>query len=148
MHSETFDTILMQREASWYHSTAVACPCGETFHLSVMYGVPMPCSHQYSLGVETPSVPRQYNLSFTNSWSECVLDIVTIEREVQNVSLIRIACMKDLAMRNIKRFSQSKRKTDIKVCVGKNSTVGSQFALRPPHAIFHLISEGIAHVRK
>jgi hypothetical protein len=39
-----------------------------------------------------------------------VLGIVTIEREVPDASLIRIAYMKDLAMRDIKRFSRSKRK--------------------------------------
>jgi hypothetical protein len=66
-----------------------------------MYGVPMPCSHQYSLSIEKPSVPHQYNLSFTDSWSECVLDIVTIEREVPDASSIHTAYMKDLVMRNI-----------------------------------------------
>jgi hypothetical protein len=78
-----------------------------------MYGVPMPCSHQFSLGVEKPSVPHQYNLSFTDSWSECVLDVVTIEREVPDAWLVHIACMKDRTMRNIKRFCRSKRKDNM-----------------------------------
>jgi hypothetical protein len=113
-----------------------------------MYGVSMPCSHQDSLGVEKRSVSHQYDLSFTDTWSECVLDIVTIEREVPNASPVQIADMKDLAMRNIKRFSLSKRKDDIKAYVDKNFTKGSQFALGLPIAILDLISEGIAHFRK
>jgi hypothetical protein len=67
-----------------------------------MYGTPMPCRHQYSLGVEKPFVPHQCNLSFTDSWSECVLDIVTIECEVPDASPVHITGTKDLAMRNIK----------------------------------------------
>jgi hypothetical protein len=57
-----------------------------------------PC-HQYSFGVEKPSVPHQYNLSFTDSWSECVLDIVTIKREILDASPVHVAYMKDLATR-------------------------------------------------
>jgi hypothetical protein len=56
--------------------------------------------------------------------------------------------MKDLAMQNIKRFSQSKGKADIKAYVDKNFTMGSQSALGLPIAIFDMISEGIAHFRK
>jgi hypothetical protein len=48
------------------------------------------------------SVRHQYNLSFADSWSECVLDIVTIEHEVPDGSPVHIAYMKNLAMRNIK----------------------------------------------
>jgi hypothetical protein len=60
--AEKLDITLMQREENWYHSTPAACTCGETVHLLVMHGLSMPCSHQYSLGVEKPSVPHQYNL--------------------------------------------------------------------------------------
>jgi hypothetical protein len=104
--------------------------------------------HQYSLGVEKPSVPHQYNLSFTDSWLECVVDIVTIEREAMDASPLHIACIKDLAMQNIKRFSRSKRKDDIKAYADKNFTMGSRFTLGPPIATFDLISEGIADFRK
>jgi hypothetical protein len=112
-----------------------------------MDGVSLPCSHQYSLGVEKPSAPHQYNLSFTGNWSECVLDIVMIEREVPDASPVHIAGMKDLAMRNIKQFSGSKKKDDIKAYVDKNFAMGSQFALGLPIAIFDSISERIAHFR-
>jgi hypothetical protein len=75
--------------------------------------------------VEKPSVSHQYNLSFIDSWSECVLDIVTIDREVPDASPVYNAYMKDLAMWTIKRFSRSKRKDDIKAYVDKNFTMGS-----------------------
>jgi hypothetical protein len=108
----------------------------------------MPCSHRCSLGVERPSVPRQYNLSSTDSWSEWVLDIVAIEREVPDTSPVHIAYTKDLAIRNIKRLSRPKSKDDINAYVDENFTMGSQFALGLPIAIFGLILEGIAHFRK
>jgi hypothetical protein len=76
----------------------------------VIYGVPMPFSHQYSLGMEKPSVPYQYNLSFADSWSECVPNFFTIEREVPDTSPVHVPDMKDLAMRNIMEFSRSRGK--------------------------------------
>jgi hypothetical protein len=77
-----------------------------------------------------------------------VLDIITVDREVPDASPVHISYMKDLAMLNIKRFSLSKRKDDMKVDVEKKFTIGSQFALGLPIAIFDLISEGVAHFRK
>jgi hypothetical protein len=56
--------------------------------------------------------------------------------------------MKNLATRNIKRFSRSKKKNDIKAHGDKNFIMGSQFAVGLPNAIFDLISEGTAHFRK
>jgi hypothetical protein len=122
--------------------------CRETVYLSMMYGVPMLCSHHYSLGLEKSSVYNQYNLSFTDNWPEWVFDIVTIEREVPDESPVYIADIKDLAIRNIKRFSGPKRKDDIKAYVDKNFTMGSQFVVGLSIAVFDLISEGIAHFRK
>jgi hypothetical protein len=77
-----------------------------------------------------------------------VLNIVTIECEVPDASPVHTADMKDLAMRNIKRFSRSKRKSNIKAYVDMNDRMGSQFALGLPIAKIDLISEGIAHFRK
>jgi hypothetical protein len=94
-----------------------------------MSGVHMPCRHQHSLGVGKSSIPQQCNLSFTDNWAESALDIVTIEHEVPGSSLVHVTYMKNLAMRNIKRFSRSNRKDDIKAYVDKNFTMGSQPAL-------------------
>jgi hypothetical protein len=113
-----------------------------------MDGVPMPYGHQFSFGAEKPSVPRQYNLSFTDNWSESALDIITIEREVPDASPIHSDYMKNLAMRNIKRFSRSKRIDDIKAYLDKTFRMGSQFAPGLPITIFDLISEGTTHFRK
>jgi hypothetical protein len=67
---------------------------------------------------------------------------------VPDASPVHITGTKDLAMRNIKWFSRSKRKDDIKAYMDKSFTMGSQFALGLPIAIFDLISEGIVHFRK
>jgi hypothetical protein len=50
-----------------------------------------------------------------------VLDIATIEGEVPDASHVYIADMKDLAMRNIKRFSRPMRKNDRKTEMHKTS---------------------------
>jgi hypothetical protein len=71
-----------------------------------------------------------------------------IECEVPDAWPVHIASMKDLPMRNIKRFSRPRKKDGIKMYMGKNFTMGSQFALGLPIPIFDLISEGIAHFRK
>jgi hypothetical protein len=104
----------------------------------MIYGVPMPCSHHYSLSLEKSSVPLQYNLSFTDNWSGCVLDIATIEHEVPNPSSVHIVYMKDLTMRNIRRFSRSMKKDEIKRIHGQELHDGPPVCPRTANCNFQL----------
>jgi hypothetical protein len=81
-----------------------------------MYGVTMPCSHQYFLGATKPSVPENFNVSFLDTWQTYVLDIVNLERETPDETLEHIEYAKDLTRRNIKRFSGSKKIRASKIC--------------------------------
>jgi hypothetical protein len=143
------DPVMMQQVVRYYQTTPTSCNCGETIHLSRIYRVSMPCSHQYSLGVVRPSVPQEFNISFQETWnSKCILDVRMLEREIPNESAAHIAYVKDLAARNIKRFSGSRQKGEIRKYVEENLAVSAEFALGLPISVLSLISEGIDHFRK
>jgi hypothetical protein len=53
--------------------------------------------------------------------------------------------LKDVAMRNIGRFSRSKKKEEIKQFVESHFAIGREFALGLPISVLDLISDGIKH---
>jgi hypothetical protein len=110
-----------------------------------MYGTQIPCSHQYFLGVEKPSVPQTFNISFLHPWQYCVLDLVKLERQTPDESPTHLEYVKDIAIRNIKRFSRSKKKDEIRRYVDDNLVMGEEFALGLPISLLDLISEGIQY---
>jgi hypothetical protein len=89
------DDRVMQQEIQWYRMTLTSCDCGERIHLSVTYGVRMPCSHQYVLGAPKPSLPQSFDSSFPVKWSRWVLDVQKLEREVPDESLAHITYLKE-----------------------------------------------------
>jgi hypothetical protein len=142
------DPVVMQQEVNWYQTTTTSCRCGETIHLSRMYGVHMPCSHQYSLGAKKPSVPSALCLVFEYTWFESVLDCRPLERQPADQSPEHAAAVKDIAARNIKRFSGSRNKVEIRKYVEDNFVMSPDFALGLPISVLDLISGGIEHFRK
>jgi hypothetical protein len=44
--SERLDAEVMAQERHCYNIAVTSCDCGETIHLSGVYGIRMPCSHQ------------------------------------------------------------------------------------------------------
>jgi hypothetical protein len=82
-----------------------------------------PCHAATSILLAWRNLQFPITLSFTDSRSECVLDIVMVEREVTGASPVHISHMNDFAIRSIKRFPRSKRKDDIKTYVDKNFTM-------------------------
>jgi hypothetical protein len=147
--ASNMDLVMMQQEVRYSQATPASCNYGETIHLSRIYRVSMPCSHQYSLDVVKPSVPQEFNISFQGTWnSKCVLDMRTLEREIPNESPAHIMYVKDLAVRNIRHFSGSRKKEEISEYVEANLVVGPELALGLPMSVLGLISEGIEHFRK
>jgi hypothetical protein len=82
------------------------------------------------------------------TWSRCVLDVQKLEREVPDESPAHIAYLKELAIRNMKRFSHSKGKSEIQKYVDQNLKVDGGFALGLPISVLNLISEGIRSFSK
>jgi hypothetical protein len=76
------------------------------------------------------------------------LDVRTLEREIPNESPAHIMFVKDFAVRNIRRFSGSRKKEEVREYVEENLFVGAEFALGLPMSVLGLISEGIRHFRK
>jgi hypothetical protein len=53
--------------------------------------------------------------------------------------------LREVAVRNIKRFSHSKRKEEIRQFVEGSFVIGTEFALELPISVLDLISDGIRH---
>jgi hypothetical protein len=56
--------------------------------------------------------------------------------------------VKDLVIRNIKRFSASRKKNEIRRYVDENMIMGTEFPLGLPISVLDLICEGIQHFTK
>jgi hypothetical protein len=96
-----------------------------------------------------PSVLQEFNISFQGTWSsESILGVRTLEREIPNESPAYIMSVKNLAVRDIRRFSGSRKKEEIREYVEENLVVGAEFALGLTISVLGLISEGIEHFRK
>jgi hypothetical protein len=108
----------------------------------------MLCSHQYSPGAEKPSVPDAFDISFPLTWPKYVIDIRKVDRERPEQLPARISYLKNLAARNIKRFSNSRGKAPIVQYVKVNFVLGDKFALGLPISILDLISNGILPFRR
>jgi hypothetical protein len=73
----------------------------------------------------------------------CVLDVQKLEREVPHEAAAHITDLKDLAIRNIKRFSPPRSKSEIQTYMDQSFKVDGDFALGLPISILNPISEGI-----
>jgi hypothetical protein len=107
----------------------------------------MPCSYEYSLGVEKPTVPQDFNVFFSDTWAKCVVDVQKLERQVPDDSPQHITDLNDLAVRNIKRFSHSRKREEIRKYVDNNFVMSADFPLGLPISVFDLISGGIEHFK-
>jgi hypothetical protein len=117
-------------------------------HLSVIYGVPCHVVVNMLSGHRNRLSRNFFDLSFPGTWLRCVLDIQKLEREVPDESPAHITCLKELAIRNIKRFSHSKGKSAIQKYVDHNFKVDVGFALGLPISVLNLISEAIRSFSK
>jgi hypothetical protein len=104
------DPETMVRERNFYHTTRISCACGETLHLSRIYRIPVPSSHQNALGVQKSYVPDVFDPSCAPIWPRCVTDVTTVDREAPDGSPRRVSYLKNLALKNIKRFRARERR--------------------------------------
>jgi hypothetical protein len=78
----------------------------------------------------------------------CVLDMVEMNRHAPVESPLHAIDLNDVAMRNIRRFSHSKKKEEIRQFVENHFAIGQEFALGLPISVFDLISDRIRHVNQ
>jgi hypothetical protein len=114
MRGPKTDWNVIQREIDWYETTVNSCKCGETSHLCAIHGLSFPCSHRYSIDADKPFIPPTFEIDLRPTWQNCVLEIVEVNRNPTNDSRLQVIHLKEVAARNSKRFSHSKRKEDIR----------------------------------
>jgi hypothetical protein len=135
----------MQREIEWYGTTVSSCKYHETSHLCTTDGIPFPCSHQYALDADKPLIPLAFAINLRPTWQTCVLDMMEVNRDTPVQSPLHVIHLKELAMRNIRRFLHSKNKEEIKQFVESHFAIGREFALGLSISVLDLISDGIRH---
>jgi hypothetical protein len=80
----------------------------------VIYGILFPCSHQYALDASKPSILPASEINFRPPRQTCILDMVEVNRDAPVESPFHVIHFKDIAMRNIRRFSRFKKKEEIR----------------------------------
>jgi hypothetical protein len=135
----------MQREIEWYGTKVSSYNCGETSYLCATYGIPFPCSHQYALDADRPSIPPAFEINLRPTWQIYVLDMVEVNRDAPVEPPLHVIHLKDFAMGNIRRLSHFKKKEEIKQLVESHFAIGREFALGLPISVLDLISDGIRH---
>jgi hypothetical protein len=87
--------------------------------------------------------PASFDFSFPVTRSRCIFNVQKLKREVSHESPAHVAYLKDLARRDIKRFSHSRSKSQIQKYVNQSFKVDGDFALGLPISILNLIWEDI-----
>ena len=142
--AKLMDPMILASESAHYATTREHCGCGETCQFSAMYRMSCPCSHQYSIGAEKPRLP-EVELDLGVAESTLVLHLDALERtEGAPFSDEQRMSWEDHAVRQIKRFSHSRKTREIRAFVQENFEVGTSFALGLPVSLFGVISEGIS----
>jgi hypothetical protein len=134
----------MKNEQAFYETGDSQCECGEMIHYSAMYRVSMPCSHLYFNGIAKPILPPELKLTIEKNYKSLVIEFKVIERETREIEDNNINYLKNLAVKNIKRFSNSTQKEEIIAYVQTNFHIGDTFVLGQPVSVYQLISAGIS----
>jgi hypothetical protein len=71
--------------------------------------------------------------------------MVEVNRDASVESPLHVVHLKDVAMRNIRRFSHSKKKEELKQFVESHFAIGSESTFGLPISVLDLISDGIRH---
>jgi hypothetical protein len=94
-----------------------------------------------------PTVPQGFDIVMTATSPRCVLDLVKIGREAREGTTTYLTSLKNLAVKNIKRFSRSRNREEIKRYVEENFAFGSSFTLGLPISVLDMISSEIRHFK-
>ena len=134
----------IQDQIRRFNSTIDSCECGETKLQSALLRINIPCSHQYTLGAEFPSLPI-VNLELIPQWTKCefAYSIVNAERRLPVIG--EIDQLKTQCAKIIKRYSHFKNKAKIEEYVAAHMRYGSDFVLGKPIGYYEVTHSGILH---
>jgi hypothetical protein len=142
--AKTSEERILDDEILLYATRPDRCDCGETCHLAAMYRTACPCSHQYRLGAAKPAVPGT-RLDLGEPAGRLTVDIRLVCRAERGpASSEQVAKWQAHAVKQIKRFSYSRKTAEIKEYVERHFEIRNGFALGRPVSLFGLVSDGIA----
>jgi hypothetical protein len=134
-------------QLQFYQPIPGHCPCGQTVHLSSMYGIDIPCAHRLFLGEDRAKMFDAPVLVM-----EAEIDHLDVTSVVHRVPVPddgdeRREYLMDMAMNNIRRSSHTRKsKKDVMAWVVANypQEIGTEFALGLPMTVLELILAGVA----
>ena len=136
----------MQKEIDSFKSTIENCTCGETALESSMYRIRIPCSHMIFCGAEFPPLPDiDLKLHPYTEWSKSKFEFTVVERSHDHPSITRHAKLKEIAIKNIKRYSHYRKKAEIQEFVEQNFDDEQGYVLGKPIGFYRLTHRGIIH---
>jgi hypothetical protein len=143
------------RQVAFFGTTVDSCSCGQTEHLSKMFGVNVPCPHQLAV--------RHMDLSYLGPSRPKLAEVPTIEWTDLDHGEFYIECqvtpgrprtggnttrdiLKQRAVEQIRRFSKAKKKTIIPWVEREfPADLGNEFALGMPLKVVDHILAGVRH---
>lgn len=126
-------------ECVFYDTTLDRCECGVTILYTSMYRCDIPCSHRLFLGAVFPQI-EEIKLKLNKQFDELIKDIIEDNEPREQIDHDRI---KEIIVKNIKKFSHSKSKEKIIQYVNENYVPKyDEFALGYPIEFFDVISKG------
>lgn len=132
-------------ECVFYNTSVDECECGETVLYSSMYRCDIPCSHRIFLGAQFPKIDN-IKLTLNKQFDELIPDIIEDDEIRKQIEHDKV---KEIISKNIKKFSHSKEKEEIKQYVDQNFIPKyDAFALGYPIEFFIVISNGIKFFSK
>ena len=134
----------IKNECDFYQTTLFECKCGETILYSKMYRIDIPCSHRIHLGCQFP-ILSDIELKYEKLFQELILDIQDDKKYVQKKETEYI---KEIAAKNIKRYSHSKKEDIVNFVEEHFHPTYTEFALGYPIEFFDVISSGIEFFTK
>ena len=127
-------------ECNFYNTQIDSCECGETTLYSNMYRCDVPCSHRYHLGASFPSSP-DVHLNLNKQFNEFIPDI---QEDTDVINQIETNKIKIIIYKNIKKFSHTKKKDEIKKFIDENyEPQFKKFVMGYPIEFYETISIGI-----
>jgi hypothetical protein len=134
-------------QLAYFQSSIGQCSCGQTVHLSFMYGMDIPCAHRLVRGENRVKIDPLPQLVMAANTDRLNVDFKFNTDPVPPHDNERQGYLMELAMNNIRRSSHTRKSKKIVmewVVANYPQEIGHEFALGLPMSILELILAGVA----
>jgi hypothetical protein len=140
----------LQDQIRTFQSTSEGCPCGETVHVSAMYGCMIPCCHMIQSGATRPRMPlplvfQRFELDHQVGLT---VTIQELERVRGPLDQSRVQSLQKMATGSIHHTSRTRRtKGEVEQWVKDHWPTGAagSYLLGIPDTVVFLILIGVTH---